>query len=44
MSKLCKGLKKGLEEVLAHKEGKITLRAYDIDKVIYYPKITRKHI
>lgn len=31
MSKLYKGLKKGLEEVLAHKEGKITLRAYDIE-------------
>lgn len=31
MSKLYKGLKKGLEEVLAHKKGKITLRAYDIE-------------
>lgn len=31
MSKLYKGLKKGLKEVLANKEGKITLRAYDIE-------------
>ncbi|HSX12357.1 MAG TPA: helix-turn-helix domain-containing protein [Rhabdochlamydiaceae bacterium] len=31
MSKLFKGLKKGLEEVLAHKEGKLTLRSEHIE-------------
>ena len=48
MSKLFKALKKGLEEAIAHEEGKITLKSETIeipappsivDKGIYRPEI-----